>query len=103
MPKYEDKTALINEIYDILHKPEHEYLFIRMMSEIIARYVMIARRAKAVDALEAEPIKHGRWIVVSEYPKKAECSYCGYPVEHELVCWWDYCPNCGAKMDEVEG
>lgn len=46
MPKYEDKTALINEIYDILRKPEHEYLFIRMMAELIARYVMIARREK---------------------------------------------------------
>lgn len=45
-----------------------------------------------------DPIKHGRWIVISEYPKKAECSYCGYPTEHELVCWWDYCPNCGADM-----
>lgn len=44
--KYEDKTALINEIYDILRKPEHEYLFIRMMAELIARYVMIARREK---------------------------------------------------------
>lgn len=46
MPKYEDKTALINEIYDILRKPEYEYLFIRMMAELIARYVIIARRAK---------------------------------------------------------
>lgn len=48
---------------------------------------------------EAEPVKHGRWIVISEYPKKAECSSCGYPIEHELVCWWDYCPNCGARVD----
>ena len=55
----------------------------------------------AIQALKNEP-KHGHWIVISEYPKKAECSYCGYPIEHELVCWWDYCPNCSARMDEVE-
>ncbi len=53
-------------------------------------------------AIEFVKVKHGRWIVISEYPKKAECSYCGYPVEHELVCWWDYCPNCGTKMDLTE-
>ena len=54
------------------------------------------------DLNNVEPVKHGHWIVISEYPKKAECSYCGYLIEHELVCWWDYCPNCGARMNEVE-
>lgn len=45
-----------------------------------------------------EPVRQGHWIVIPEYSKKAECSSCGYPIEHELVCWWNYCPNCGAKM-----
>lgn len=53
-------------------------------------------------AADVQEVRHGRWVVKSDYPKKAECSACGYPIENELVCWWDYCPNCGAKMDKEE-
>lgn len=55
---------------------------------------------------EAEPVKHGRWIRKdSKRYYWYECSNCGYPppldrYKHE---WFsEYCPNCGAKMDEVE-
>lgn len=52
--------------------------------------------------IEAEPIKHGRWIITDQDvmgEKKLMCSYCtsvtssfGSP---------NYCFNCGTKMDEV--
>ena len=57
---------------------------------------------------DVEPVKHGHWKVVSdEYGGKAyicECSEC------EDTVWvykdanrkWNYCPNCGTKMDEEE-
>lgn len=53
---------------------------------------------------EAEPVKHGRWIYDDEaYPGgnpygHYECDQCGESVPHKT----NYCPNCGAKMDEVE-
>lgn len=43
--------------------------------------------------IEAEP-KHGRWIWQGHY---LVCSECGR--ENDRT---NYCPNCGAKMDEVE-
>ena len=53
--------------------------------------------------IEAEPVKHGRWIYL--YDGNYKCSVCGEwwtcdetPKESGLL----YCPNCGAKMDEVE-
>lgn len=58
--------------------------------------------------IEAETIKHGRWIEQNnhdwEYSKEYRCSECG---KHRLVTipkgWnWNFCPYCGAKMDEVE-
>lgn len=57
--------------------------------------------------------KRGRWIVHTdkwasgaEYFGYAECSVCGDKF-NEVTCiglkpMWDYCPNCGAKMREVE-
>lgn len=57
----------------------------------------------AIEALEAEPVKHGRWIYVGEN-NIFECSLCSVQVriyegfkEH-----WHYCPYCGASMDESE-
>ena len=56
-----------------------------------------------------EPVKHGRWIK-NEGRSGWHCSCCGkddlyaYPYtennERELQDF--YCPNCGAKMAEVE-
>ena len=55
---------------------------------------------------EAEPIKHGHWIVLHGvlagddiYGDMGECSNCGLHLRN----WeWNFCPCCGAKMDEVE-
>lgn len=48
--------------------------------------------------IEAEPVKHGRWI---KHGDKWQCSSCrvlmdidGTPKENLL----NYCPNCGANM-----
>lgn len=62
----------------------------------------------AIEALKAEPIKHGWWIWDKENDKMY-CSECGYetdnwgvhqesdPIEWQLP---NYCENCGAKMGE---
>ena len=42
------------------------------------------------------PVVHGRW---KRYGRNlGECSNCGEIVNIR----YNYCPNCGAKMDEVE-
>ena len=46
--------------------------------------------------VEAKPVVHGRW---KRYGKNlGECSECGEIVSVRS----NYCPNCGAKMDEKE-
>lgn len=50
--------------------------------------------------IKAEPIKHGRWKH-HQYGNTAgyyECDNCGKINSYKS----DYCPNCGARMDEVE-
>ena len=50
--------------------------------------------------IEAEPVRHGRWIKNEWVLNRVTCSEC--------KCYFDsleadlYCPNCGAKMDLEE-
>ena len=54
---------------------------------------------------DVEPVRHGYWKVVSDgYGDKAyicECSECKDTVwvYKNADRKWNYCPNCGAKMD----
>ena len=60
----------------------------------------------ALDAIEdapevdAEPVKHGHWAEIRNAYGELE----GYLCEcgREVKSKDNYCPNCGAKMDEVE-
>lgn len=53
--------------------------------------------------VEFAPVKHGRWVHkfgdghTGGAITGGECSICGYV--HTAT---PYCPNCGARMDEVE-
>ena len=48
--------------------------------------------------------KHGKWVEISEdgFPKDC-CSVCGceayYDYDGDKYMHFDYCPNCGAKME----
>ena len=44
--------------------------------------------------VEAEPVRHGHWTVTRWF---VQCSECG---EAFPLTPTNYCPNCGAKMDE---
>lgn len=52
---------------------------------------------------DVAPVRHGRWVEKEKYTFGImyDCSLCenrildnGHP--------WNYCPNCGAKMDGVD-
>lgn len=64
--------------------------------------------------VDAEPVRHGRWLSAYEYAIKVGvtdmerleeakkdnlwkfCNDC----EQQVKGFYNYCPNCGAKMDE---
>ena len=56
--------------------------------------------ADEAPTIDAEPVRHGHWV---EEPfllgTTHRCNFCGenYGMPHGI---YNYCPNCGAKMDE---
>ncbi len=46
--------------------------------------------------VDAAPVVHGRWVE-RDFGMAHECSECGHC---ELFLLTNYCPDCGAKMDE---
>ena len=55
----------------------------------------------AYSAIKAQETKTGQWIFVDKAHEHAHCSECGYG--NVDLCNGrphNYCPNCGAKMDE---
>lgn len=67
-------------------------------SEDILTWEMLARINKA-ETIEAEPVRHGRWMNLEPEIGLMECNLCGHKI---LRAPCNYCPSCGAKMmDEV--
>ena len=56
------------------------------------------------EPVEAEPVQHGHWWLEREpdgTPFCFHCSACDSDGHHiGIKAATDYCPNCGAKMDE---
>lgn len=55
---------------------------------------------KRIPIIEPEPVKHGHWMDSSE--STLHCSYCHRYVRRIIPRGYDYCPHCGAKMDDQE-
>ena len=45
-----------------------------------------------------DPVKRGHWKRTKAYPNIIICDECGEAFEQREL--WNYCPNCGAKMDK---
>ena len=52
------------------------------------------------NAIEISRVRHGRWIEKEKYTFGVmyDCSICDNRIL-DTGHSWDYCPNCGAKMD----
>ena len=58
--------------------------------------------AENLPAADVAPVRHGRWIEQEKYTfgTMYDCSICDNRILDNGHSW-NYCPNCGAKMDEV--
>ena len=95
MTEYIEREAISEEIRKYYYKnpPNSSY------GEGFDRGLDRAQRA-ILDAPAADvaPVRHGQWLYHTPIDGHiyAECSEC-----HKIRIIDNFCPNCGAKMDEV--
>lgn len=53
--------------------------------------------------IEAEPVKHGRWLPSDKGDCTYICSECGFVRDAYILEEKAYCPNCGTRMDAQIG
>ena len=49
---------------------------------------------------DVQEVRHGRWNTINS--KVTQCSVCGVSRDIRTQVGWNFCPVCGAKMDEEE-
>ena len=60
---------------------------------------MMKKMVEKLPAADVAPVVHGRWV------NGCQCSVCGDrhgPYNSRHRPYYNYCPNCGAKMDDEE-
>ena len=93
MAEYIDREAVVDAVIDIYYDtPE-----INLTAEKFEAAI------NGIPAADVAPVRHGRWVEKEKYTFGImyDCSLCenrildnGHP--------WNYCPHCGAQMDEKE-
>lgn len=58
---------------------------------------------EAEPTVDVQPVRHGVWKKIRGTINCSECKSCSWSMSFEdLVTSFNFCPNCGAKMDGEE-
>ena len=60
-----------------------------------------AKQIADVPTIDAVPVRHGHWETNSDRPDTLICSVCKCGFDMWKHDPHNFCPGCGAKMDEV--
>lgn len=97
--KYIDADTLIKGLHGrlfITHFNDENW-FEKIMNQVIDEI-------KNTPAADVEEVRHGRWEMKEDpygfFDTIPVCSACGCTTKYRVTS--AHCPNCGAKMDEVE-
>lgn len=90
MPDYIERETLLEAISKIGGSPLSEWDTVGVVS-------LVANQPAA----DVAPVRRGQWRPVgfTFMGKSVDCSECGYRIATSIGCGWNYCPNCGKKME----
>ena len=100
MPRYIDADALRERMYHEAFETDSKDQ--RWDSGCWIRYKMFERNIEAIPTADVVEVKRGTWIDDWEMGC-SECSVCSDSYlweDFKGVSEWNFCPNCGAKMDK---
>lgn len=105
MAEYVERGALLEDV-------ENTLVFSGRTGHLNPKQIgaqMVVQRIKAAPAADVAPVVHGRWEVVHGVLTPGGDPLLRCPIcrarESEHLCGvechtvWNYCPNCGARMD----
>ena len=91
-----DADKLLRKQYEIYVPEDPEAWF----SQAFTHKVVSIEDIKKAPTIEAEPVKHGRWVKDGDFLICLECeSEINIKNSLGVENHKNYCPNCGAKMD----
>lgn len=94
MARFVDAYLLAQAYLDVARE-EHLTGFVFLSPEVVANTIL-----KLSEKLEnVEPVVHAQWIENDEFPCY-NCSNCHDAISYSDFNDYEYCPHCGAKMDE---
>ena len=89
MPRYIDAEQLKHIVNERKYNARNKHFFFDCIVEC--------------DTADVAPVHHAKWIPVTNIRGGHKCSLCNnYAPSFKTGDEWptDYCPNCGAKMNE---
>ena len=103
MAEYIEREAAIKAIYDSDPNGIRRALGFNVGQIEEALRAVPAVDAEKISDADVAPVRHGRWILEREPNGKPYCFHCSVcDDDFHYICItvaYDYCPNCGAKMD----
>lgn len=102
MPDYIDRRKAVAYLNDIrLTVGPDQWTAPEDIPMARARYEGLTDAIDAIVELpsaDVRPVVRGKWILKDWGFEYSECSVCGF--EHRYSEQFNFCPNCGAKMDK---
>lgn len=83
---------------DLIRREDAIAAFIHL-SQGAMEGVIYKRTINAIPAVDAVEVKHGEWEKRMNIGVLTWCSECGWMKHQEDERKYNYCPNCGARMD----
>lgn len=96
MAEYIERKAALAEMEELFHKTDPN-------GEEQVGFLKFHRIVRTLPAADVAPVAHGEWVLERDpngKPYCFHCSVCDGDFHHiGITVKYDYCPNCGAKID----